>query len=167
VPDARRRVRHPIPDKPDAIDSRRRLDLINSRLRVAGRCPPGVDRRLGPHRGKTGPGKSETGRAGDGKPPIRDVVLHVRVIDALARILAAPEEFVRSHILTFGKISRPGVLRRVEIADCDQATMSWTRVGVAGVVIGIRSRIASRINTRKGIDPRPRTNPGLIGIQAG
>ena len=115
MPDSGGRIRHPITNEANAIDSRRRLELVDGRLGTAGRRPPGIDGRLLPHGGEPGPGKSETGRAGNVKPAIRNVILHVDVIDALARILTAPKEFMRGYILTFRIVGRTRIRSGAQI----------------------------------------------------
>lgn len=157
VPDSRRRIRHPVTDESDAIYAGRRLDRIDCdpRLNRLGgvRRPPGIYGRFGPNGGSRRR-ETECRRPGNGKPPVGDVVVHVRVIDALAGIRGTPGKFMRRHILGFGKIGCADILSRVQVADGHQQAVRRAGVRMAGMVVGVRSGIPSGIHTCERINPR-------------
>jgi hypothetical protein len=103
VPDASRRVGHLVTHEPDTIIARVRL------LPVYRSASPSHDRALHAH-GRTGTRKRvAVPAAADVKPAVGGVIVHV----ALPGMTLAPNVFMWSQILAFGKVSRAGVLRGV------------------------------------------------------
>ncbi len=132
-------VGHFIANKCNAIVSRIGLNLID-------RCSgPGKDGWGRSHRGSNRR-KCEIRGSADTELTIGDVVVHV----ALPGIGLAPGIFMRSDILTFGKIGRARILRRVQVAHCHRDPVRGGCMRVAGVV---RRAWRSREYAGKGIHP--------------
>ena len=111
--------------EPDTIVTWVGLDLVYNSP-----CPS-HDGRLHSN-GRTNRRKCEAGWATvDGKLPVRSVVIHV----TLARMRLAPRILVRGDILGFGKISRAGILRWIEIAHCDGDPMRRASVTVTAMIV--------------------------------
>jgi hypothetical protein len=108
VPNTDGRVGHSIGDERHAIESRRRLDLVDGRLRISGRCPPRIDGRLRSHR-CSGRRKAETGRARNSEPAVGHVVIHV-ALRGWPLVALAPGVLMRRDVLTFRVVGRAGVL---------------------------------------------------------
>jgi len=99
VPDASGGVRDFVAHEPDAIGSRRGLDLV---YRRAG---PSHDRRLLSHGGSCASKTKGLINSGYGIRTVRSVVIHV----ALVRMTLAPGAFVGDNVFRFGKIRRSWV----------------------------------------------------------
>ena len=140
MPNSSRWVCHFIANECDAVVSRIGLDPID------GRSGPGKNGRLRSHRGSNRR-KPETRGSADSELTIRDVVVHV----ALPGISLAPDVFMWSDVLTFGKIGRARILRCVQVAHCHRDPVRRACVVVA-VVVGRAWR--SWEGAGKGIHPR-------------
>ena len=106
VPDPRTGIGHFVSHKPEAIIARIRLDLVHC---CASERLPSVNGGFHAHGGAGRRKCIVIPAATDIKPAIRGVIVHV----ALPGMTLAPNVFMWSQILTFGKISRARVLRRV------------------------------------------------------
>jgi len=131
VPDTGSWISHFVAHKPDPIVSRIRPDLIYCRAR------PSHNGRLHPKRGAKRR-KREVRCPADGELTVRRVVERV----ALARVRLAPSVFGRCDILRFGKIGRTLVQRCVQVIDLNANPVRYAVVIVAGVVVGIRQKVA-------------------------
>lgn len=76
-------------------------------------------------------GKREVGSTADGKLAVGSIVVHV----TFPGMTKAPLIFVRGHILCFGKISRAGIERSVQITNLNPNPVRYAVMVVAVVVI--------------------------------
>src|SRR6266446_1169103 len=104
MPDAGGRICHLVANEANAIDSWSRLDLVD------GRSGPRFNGRLHLDRGRGGR-KGETSGASDSENAVGDII----VLVALGWIRLAPEVFMWSDVLTFGKVGRARILSRIQI----------------------------------------------------
>jgi len=131
VPDSSSWIADFITHKPNAVICWIGLDLVHCRAR------PSHNGRLHPKRGAKRR-KREVRCPADGELTVRRVVEHV----ALARVRLAPSVFGRCDILRFGKIGRTLVQRCVQVIDLNANPVRYAVVIVAGVVVGIRRKVA-------------------------
>src|SRR5438309_1056603 len=103
-------IRHFVADKPDAIISRVRLNLVHCR------AGPSFNGRLLSHGGGCASKSEGLVNSVYGVPTIRSVVVHV----ALARMTLAPGVFVWNDVLRLSKIGRSRVLRCIQIVNVNQ-----------------------------------------------
>src|ERR1700730_4087918 len=99
MPNSSTWIRHFVADKPDAIISRVRLNLVHCR------AGPSFNGRLLSHGGACASKTKGLVDSGYAVLTVRSVVVHI----ALARVTLAPSVFVRDDILRFGKICRSRV----------------------------------------------------------
>jgi hypothetical protein len=126
VPYASSGVRDFVTHEPDTIVSRVRLNLAH------GRACPSHDRRR-PSHGWACTGKTKgLVDSGYGVRTVRSVVIHV----ALARMTLAPGVFVRDDVLSFSKIRRTRVQRRVQVVNVNQNSVRRYVMSVAAVIVG-------------------------------
>ena len=84
---------------------------------------------------------------------MRHVVVHI----AFTRMALAPNVFMRRYVLSFRKVFRARVERRIEIAHVDQHAMRGRIMGMASVRIGRRGGVSSRESAGEWVDPCTRT----------
>ena len=70
-----------------------------------------------------------------------------------------PSVFMRTYVLSFGKIGRTLILSWDQIAHCHRDSVRRASVGVASVIVGSRWE-----GTGEGIHPRARTDAVLVII---
>ena len=148
MPNASHRACHLVGNECTAIDSRLGLD------RVDGRSRPGGEGSGRSHRGSHSC-KGETRRAADAKLAVGRIIIHV----ALPCVTLAPGVLMRSDVLRFGEIGRPGILRRRQVAHFYQNPVRCAAVSVARVAGCTRWEDAG-----KGIYPSTRTQATLTRI---
>ena len=150
VPDASARVCDLISHEADAVVTGVGFEATDrcSRPRVNGGS--GLDRGAGGRKG-------EFTTLFDSELTIRDVVIHV----ALSRVSLTPGPLVRSDVLPFGIVGRPGIQGRAQVVTAHQNPVGNGVVDVAGMIgwIGVDWEGAS-----KGINPCPRTQAALGSV---
>src|SRR4029434_3053818 len=126
MPHAGSWVSHFVTHKPNPVVAWIGFDLAD------GRPSPGHEGRLHLHR-REKRWKAEIGWASiNSKLTVGDIVVHV----AFRRVSLTPRVLMRSDVLTFHKIGRSRVERRVQIADLNPDPVGYAVVVVAGMVIG-------------------------------
>ena len=106
MPNAGRWVCHFIANEGNAVSARNWFELIDGRSR------PGIDGGLRSHSGASRRKSEGAGSARNRELAIRNIIVHV----ALRGMRLTPGVLVRSDVLSFGKISCPGVQRRIQVA---------------------------------------------------
>jgi len=87
----------------------------------------------------------------NGKPPVGDIVIHV----ALPGMRLTPRVLMRSDVLTFRKIGRSSVERRVQIIDLNPDPVGYAVMVVAVMVIG--NVVPRGEKAREGVYPGARS----------
>src|SRR6266513_6238400 len=125
MPNSSTWIRNFVADKPDAVISRIRLNLIHCR------AGPSFNSRLLSHGGSCATKTKGLVDSGYAVSTIRRIVVHV----ALAGMTLAPRVFVRDDVLRFGKICRSRVQRRVQVVNVNEDSMRRYVMTVAGVIV--------------------------------
>ena len=137
-------VSHLVTHKPDSVVAWIGFGLADRR------ASPSQDGRLHLHR-RADRGKCEIGWASvNSKLTVRDIVVHV----AFRRVSLTPRVLMRSNVLTFHKIGRSRVERRVQITDLNPDPVGYAVVAVAGMVIG---NVPGGEEAREGVYPGARS----------
>ena len=150
VPDTGGRVGHFVPHEPDAVGAWSRFDLVYS-------CAsPDCDGWLHSHCRSIFI-ETEAGRTAYSVFTVGSVVVHV----AFPRMRLAPCILMRRDILTFHKIDRSRVERRVQITDLNPDTVRYSVVIMAGMVI---RNVPAGEGPREGVYPGARPKTGLTRV---
>src|SRR5262249_39723071 len=91
------------------------------------------------------------------KLTVGDIVEHV----AFRRVSLTPRVLMRRDVLTFHKIGRSRVERRVQITDLNPDPVGYTVVVVAGMVIG---NVPAGEGAREGVYPGAGPQTGLTRV---